>query len=134
MPDFGNAGTRTVHASEAACTIDASAGEFILCTVDVKGALALFTFACTHNGALVTPTGPPQSRYQWMKYDEEHSKVKLGDNHTLSLMFSGGATWYRFRMELFDANMALLKTLKDVEFESSDPTDVAVDFIRLRAK
>jgi hypothetical protein len=37
-------------------------------------------------------------------------------------------------MELFDANMVLLKTLKDVEYETADPEDVAEEPIRLRTK
>lgn len=133
MADFGNAGRRTVHESEAACIIDGTAGESIICTLDVKGALALFTFACTHDGALYSPEGPPVSRYQWTVFDEDNSRIK-GDTHVLTLRFSGGATWYRFRMELFDENMALLKTLKDVEYETADPEDVAEEPIRLRVR
>jgi hypothetical protein len=133
MADFGTAGKRTVHESEAAAIIDGAAGEAIVCTLEVRGALGLFTFACTHEGALFSPEGPPVSRYQWTVYDESNSRVK-GDMHVLSLRFSGGAVWYRFRMELFDANMVLLKTLKDVEYESLDPEDVAEEPIRLRTK
>jgi hypothetical protein len=131
MPDFGNAGKRTVHESEAACIVNGAAGEMVLCTLDVRGALPLFTFACTHNGALASPSGPPSSKYQWSTYDEANSRER-GDMHVLTLRFSGGAVWYRFRMELFDTNMVLLKTLKDVEYESVDPTDVAEEPIRLR--
>jgi hypothetical protein len=133
MADFGNAGKRTVHESEAACIIDGTAGEMLVCTLDVKGALGLFTFACTHEEALFFPTGPPVSRYQWTTYDEANTRVK-GDTHVLTLRFSGGAIWYRFRMELFDMNMVLLKTLKDIEYESADPLDVAEEPIRLRVR
>jgi hypothetical protein len=133
MADFGNAGKRTVRESEAACIIDGAAGETIVCTLDVRGALPLFTFACTHDGALVSPSGPPVSRYQWTTYDEANSRLK-GDTHVLTLRFSGGAVWYRFRMEVFDGNMALVKTVKDVEYETADPEDVAEEPIRLRTK
>lgn len=133
MADFGNAGTRTVHQSEAAAIIDGTAGEAIVCTLEVRGAVGLFTFACTHHGALYSPEGTPVSRYQWTTYDEANSRVK-GDMHVLTLRFSGGAVWYRFRMELFDANMVLLKTLKDVEYETIDAGDVAEEPIRLRTK
>lgn len=133
MADFGNAGKRTVHESEAACIVDGTAGESIVCTLDVRGAVPLFTFACTHDPALVSPEGPPVSRYQWSKYDEPNSRQK-GDMHVLTLRFSGGAVWYRFRMELFDINMVLLKTVKDVEYETADPADVAEEPIRLRTR
>jgi hypothetical protein len=133
MADFGTAGKRTVHASETAATVNATDGEFLICTVDAKGAVPLFTFACTHHDAIHIPMGPPASRYQWSGYDNEHSRVE-GDMHVLSLWFTGGATAYRFRMELFDANMALLKTLKDVEYETTEAGDVADEPIRLRTK
>jgi hypothetical protein len=133
MADFGNAGKRTVHESEAACIVDGTSGEILLSTLDVRGALGLFTFACTHHGALVSPEGPAVSRYQWTAYDEANSRLK-GDTHVLTLRFSGGAVWYRFRMELFDADMVLLRTLKDVEYETADPEDVAEEPIRVRTK
>ncbi len=129
MADFGNAGKRTVRESEAAALIEG--GAVLRCTLDVRGAVGLFTFACTHDGALFSPSGPPVSRYQWTTYDEANSRVK-GDMHVLTLWFSGGAVWYRFRMELVDMNMVLLKTLKDVEYETTDPGDVAEEPIRLR--
>ena len=133
MADFGTAGKRTVRESEAAAVINGTAGDLILCTLDVRGALGLFTFACTHDATLFSPGGPPVSRYQWTTYDETNSRVK-GDMHVLTLRFSGGAVWYRFRMELFDADMVLLETLKDVEYETTDPEDVAEEPIRLRTK
>jgi hypothetical protein len=133
MADFGNAGTRTVHASEAGGTIDADAGEFIICTVDVRGATAAFSFDCTHR-TLFTPDGPPLPRYQWTTVDGPGSQAAMGDVHVLVLRFSGGAIWYRYRMELFDANLAVKQVLKDVEYETSDPTDVCFEPIALRTK
>ena len=69
MADFGNAGTIIVHDSEIAATVDVSNGQFLVCTLDVSGGVASFTFACTHH-VLHTPTGPPVSRYQWTVFDE----------------------------------------------------------------
>jgi hypothetical protein len=37
-------------------------------------------------------------------------------------------------MELFDGNLTLLKTLKDIEYETSDPADVAHEPIRIRTR
>ena len=133
MADFGNAGRRIVHESEAACILDGAAGETLMCTLNVRGALALFTFACTHDGALFSPSGPPVSTYQWTTFDEVNSRV-TGDTHVLTLRFSGGAIWYRFRMELLDTNKVPLKMLKDVEYESADPADVAEEPIRIRVR
>lgn len=133
MADFGTGGKRTVRASEVAATVNARAGQFLICTLDVNGAVAVFTFGCTHNAALHTPTGPPVRRYQWSVYDSANSRTS-GDVHILTLQFNGGATFYRYRMELFDENMALLKTLKDIDYESSDLADVANEPIRLRTK
>ena len=133
MADFGTAGKRTVRASEVGGTVNATKGEFLICTLDVKGAVPVFTFACTHNAALHKPDGPPLSRYQWSVYDIANSRT-TGDVHILTLQFNGGALSYRYRMELFDENMALLKTLKDIDYETSDPADVANEPIRLRTK
>ena len=72
-------GSRTI-----AATVNATTGEFLICTLDVKGAVPLFTFACTHNAAIHRPTGPPVSRYQWSVYDAENSRA-AGDVHLLTL-------------------------------------------------
>ena len=133
MADFGNAGTRTAHKDDGACIVDATAGEGIACVLDVRGALPLFTFACVHQTALVSPGGAPASKYEWSTYDQEHSRTD-DDPHVLTLRFGGGAVWYRFRMDLVDANGVTVRTLKDVEYESIDPTDVAEEPIRLRTK
>lgn len=134
MADFGTAGKRVVHASEAGITIDGGAGETIICTVDAKGATPVFTFTCSHGNALFSPSGPPQSRYQWTAYDVPNSRDAMGDVHVLHLKFSGGATSYRYRMELFDGNFALKKVLKDVEYETTDPSDDVFEPIALRTK
>lgn len=133
MADFGTAGKRTVRASEVAATVNLTNGECLICTLDVTGAVPLFTFSCTHHAAIQTAAGPPSSRYQWSVYDEANSRTS-GDVHVLMLQFSGGAFSYRYRMELFDQNMALLRTLKDVDYETADPSDVANEPIRLRTK
>ena len=131
MPDFGNAGTMIVHASEISGTVDLSAGQSLMCTLDVRGGVPSFTFACTHQN-LHTPSGPPVGRYQWTVFDEQNCRL-ADDMHVLALHFSFGVKSYRFRMELFDENMALLRTLKDVEYATTDPEDVANEPISLRA-
>lgn len=133
MADFGNAGTRTVHQNDPACIVDATAGEGIACVLDVRGALPLFTFVCAHRTALASPSGAPASKYEWSTYDQENSRED-DDTHVLTLRFSGGAVWYRFRMDIVDANRVTVRTLKDVEYESLDPTDVAEEPIRVRTK
>jgi hypothetical protein len=131
MADFGNAGTIIVHDSEIAATVDVSNGQFLVCTLDVSGGVASFTFACTHH-VLHTPTGPPVSRYQWTVFDEPNCRL-APDMHLLALNFSFNAKTYRFRMELFDENLALIKTLKDLEYSTTDPADVANEPISLEA-
>ena len=131
MSDFGNAGKMTVRASEVAATVNLSDGQMIICTLDVSDGVASFTFACTHKN-LHTPTGPPQGRYQWTVFDEANSRLGE-DMHVLAMNFSFNVKSYSFRMELFDANMALLKTLKDVDYTTTDPADVANEPISLRA-
>lgn len=133
MSKFGKAGTRTVHASEAGGIINVTAGQSLMCTLDVKGGPALFVFACTHSEQF-TPSGPVKDRYQWTIFDEPGSRATNGDEHVLTLQFSAGAKHYRLRMEIFDDNFALVKTLKDIEYESSEPTDFFVEPVLLGVK
>ena len=104
----------TVHESQVSATVSVSDGQFLICTLDVTGGVASFTFACTHQN-LHTPSGPPVGRYQWTVFDEANCRLAQ-DMHILAMNFSFHVKSYRFRMELFDENMALLKTLKDVEY------------------
>ena len=133
MADFGNAGIRTVHVDKAGGMIDTTVGQSVICTLDVSGGTPLFVFACTHRN-LFTPDGPIQDRYQWTDFDSAGSNGQNGDVHVLTLQFSAGAIKYRFRMEVFDLNFALVKTLKDIEYETSDPTDFFVEPILLGTK
>ena len=131
MADFGTAGTMTVRVSKVAGTIDVSNGEFLMCTLEVTGGVASFTFACTHKN-LETPAGPPVGRYQWTVFDEPN--CRLGDDmHVLAMNFSFGVRSYTFRMQVFNADMALVATLKDVDYSTTDPADVANEPISLRA-
>lgn len=131
MAEFGSAGKRTVHKNEAACLVDSTAGEGIACVLDVRGALPLFTFGCAHAETLASPQGPPSSRYEWSTYDRENSRGS-DDLHVLTLRFSGGAVWYRFRMDLVDASSVPITTVKDIEYESTEAGDVAEETIRVR--
>lgn len=131
MADFGTAGKCRVHVREDRCVVDTTAGQGIACTLEVRGALPLFTFGCAHNETLASPQGPPSSRYDWSTFDTENSRAS-DDAHVLTLRFSGGAVWYRFRMDLVDARKATIATVKDVEYESTEPGDVAEETIRVR--
>jgi hypothetical protein len=51
---------------------------------------------------------------QWTMFDESNSRLGE-DMHALAMNFSFEVKSYRYRLELFDENMVLLKTLKDVE-------------------
>jgi hypothetical protein len=123
-------GTRTVHKSEAAWIVRASAGEFVTCTVDVRGAVADFKFVCEHHDVFV-PAPLTLSRYQWRTLHIRPDGRNAADVHTVQLNFTG-AKFYRYRMELFAAGGTLLETLKDIEYGSEDPTDVFLEPIRLR--
>jgi hypothetical protein len=133
MADFGKAGIRTVHIDKAGGVIDLTAGQSVMCTLDARGGTPLFTFACTHRN-LFTPQGPIEDRYQWIDFDDTGSSGPNGDVHVLTLQFSAGATRYRFRMEVFDVDFALVKTLKDIEYETTNPNDFTVEPILLGVK
>ena len=124
---FGHAGKRTVHHSAAAATVRVSDGQSVRWTVDVGGAVPSFKFVCEHR-TLYQPDDPPRSHYHWSAID---FNAHAPDVHVLDLRFTG-ATSYRYRAELLNAQGAVVETLKDIEYESRDSRDFYLEPIRLR--
>lgn len=69
MPDFGSAGTRTVHTSIAGLELAISEGEHLFYNVRVEGGESAFVFACQHKTLLSSTDFPdhPKSVYEWTR-------------------------------------------------------------------
>jgi hypothetical protein len=132
-PDFGKAGKRTVRRNEVAATIKASVGEFIHCEVTVVGTQAEFAFACRHRPIKSAADFAPGGALEWDFFKNGGDADAAMDEYALVGVFLQ-ARKYTFVMEHCDAQGSVLATLKDLDFESTDSTDVFRTSITLLSK
>ncbi len=139
MPDFGNAGELTVRAHDVATTVKLSEGEYIHYTLTVQGAEPIFTFACEHNDRLSEHdfAGHPKQVYEWTwgrstSLDDipNESEDASDDVYVVTMAFVT-AIKYTLLAEKCDANDQVIRTLKDIDYESQDPTDTFTESLRV---
>lgn len=121
---FPTAGTETVRANEAGAIVDASLHELIICTVTVEGGRPSFVFTrddVTLHDAEAFP-GHPKKKYQWILSHDDGTLTLADAAYTLSIGFVG-AFKYTYVMEHCDEFGARLALLKDIDYESAEPTD-----------
>jgi hypothetical protein len=125
-PDFGKTGKLTIRTNVTGATINTSAGEFVHCELRVVGAQALFSFACTHRPLRSAKDFPPGDPFVWDHLKHAGDLDAPIDAYSLVLSFLQ-AIKYTFVMEHRKAAGTVLKTLKDVDYESTSPDDVFRD-------
>jgi hypothetical protein len=121
VTSFGNAGRRTARASRGSVTLKGD--ELLVYTVTVRGANAAFGFACRHRALHSAEDfeGHPRAKYEWDYLpDRDKDLVKL-------LLTFVGAVTYTVRIDHISQAGALLRTVRDVDYESQDPEDTAED-------
>jgi hypothetical protein len=129
-PDFGKAGTLTIRKNVTGATINATAGEFIHCELQVTGVQALFSFACIHRPIKSPQDFPGGSPFQWDYLKKATDIDTPGDSYSLVLSFLQ-ATQYTFVMQHRDAAGAVMKVLKDIDYKSTSSDDVFRDAVLL---
>jgi hypothetical protein len=139
MPDFGNAGTITVREHDVAALIKLSVGEYIHYQLTVQGAEPIFTFACTHSDRLSADNfdGHPKQVYEWTwgrsgSLDDLPNEPADSDDDTYVVSMSFiTAIKYTLVAEKRDANDDVMRTLKDIDYESQDPEDSFTEILRV---
>lgn len=127
---FPLAGTETIRANEAGAVVDAAAQQMIICTITVEGGMPAFVFtrdSVTLQDARTT-AGHPKKKYQWVLSHADGTLTVEDAAYTLVVSFAG-AFKYTYVMELCDAVGARLVLLKDVDYESAEPTDIRAENI-----
>ena len=127
---FPLAGSETIRINEAGAVVDAAAQEMIICTVTVEGGLPAFVFTrgdATLQDARLMP-GHPKKMYQWMLSHADGTLTVEDAPYTLVVSFVG-AFKYTYVMELTDVFGARKSLLKDIDYESSEPTDTRSETI-----
>jgi hypothetical protein len=132
---FGNKGKRTSRVDENAVIVDSKKKEYLDFKLTVKGAKAIFTFACMHKPYKKESdfSGfPAIDEFEWMwgkNAGEFHHKAEgqKKDKYGVRMSFVP-AVKYTLVVKHCDENGGTIEVLKDVDYESQDPHDTFVEF------
>jgi len=127
MPDFGNAGTRTVRTSKGAVIVDIDNQEFLSYEVKAQGAVPIFAFACKHRALLSANDLPnhPTSTYKWKwsktDFGNDEPDKSLGDRYGVRFQFLT-ALKYTLLVRHHKQD-GTVETIKDIDYASNDSSD-----------
>jgi hypothetical protein len=116
---------RTARVSFLNVFVDRSSGEYLRFRIEAKGATPTFTFLSRH-GVFFSASdfsGHPKSTYQRKFPQASENLVAKKAAYSLTFGFLG-ATSYTLVVELRDANDAVIKTIKDIDYVRDNQTDV----------
>jgi hypothetical protein len=139
MPSFGNAGKLTIRTHDVAALVKLSVGEYIHYKLTVQGAEPIFTFACKHKARLSENefAGHPKQVYEWT-WSRAASLGQLpneindasDDMYVVTLAFIT-AIKYTLKVEQRNSSDGVIRTLKDIDYESQDPQDTFTEILRV---
>jgi len=140
MADFGKAGKLTIRTHDVAVVVSLTNREYLNYKLTVQGASPVFTFACVHGPRLSEHqfAGHPKSLYEWnwsrpnpgpSGVPNETSDAS-DDLYVVSMSFLA-ALKYTLVVEHRDQNDGLIRTLKDIDFESTSPKDNFTETLRV---
>jgi hypothetical protein len=132
MPDFGNAGTRTVTVFNPNVTVNATAGEFLNYTLIASGGMPAFAYACAHRDPISRAdqfAGHPKASYGWklQKTGEVLPSVVAADSsnfdpYTVAMSFLG-AVRYDLTINLCNGDGSVKNVVQQISYASNDSTD-----------
>lgn len=125
MADFGKAGKVTIRTEKVAVLVNLTKGEFLSYKLTVAGANGIFTFACQHKPRLSEHQFPghPKAIYQWDWCRGNPAESDSDDDMYVIAMSFLAATKYTLLVQMCDSAGSVLKTVKDVDYESTSPKD-----------
>ena len=121
MGSFGNAGTRTVRTNKGAVEVSRQE-EYLRYRLTVEGARPIFSLSCEDKTHWDQDSFENHPAAVYEKKWECGESDKNDDTYVISLAFAA-ATKYTLTVTRHDASGNELETLKDIDYESSDPED-----------
>lgn len=132
MPDFGVAGKLTIREFDGAVKVRVSQGEYLFFRLTVKGAEPIFTFACQHKARVSEHEFPghPKKVYEWTWSKNGDESDLKNDVYAITMSFIT-AIRYTLVVEHRNADDTLIDLLKDIDYESTNPTDNYTETLRI---
>jgi len=139
MADFGKAGKLTIRKHDVAALVNLTNKEYLSYKLTVQGADPIFTFACTHGARLSEHqfAGHPKKVYEWtwcrptaLAAVPNESSDAPDDMYGVAMSFLA-AVKYTLLVEQRDQTDQLVRTLKDIDYESQDPHDNFTESLRI---
>lgn len=135
MGDFGNAGKLVIR--KDLLGVEVKSGETLKYTLDVKGAQAIFTFACEHKPRKSEQDYPgPQAQYAWdwkCPDDADDGGAPAGDQYVTRMLFLTAIS-YTYKVVYYDSTGNQKDVLKDLDASSTDPQDKYSSGLRIVCK
>lgn len=127
MPDFGNAGTITVRTDLDEVLIHLNANEYLSFNLAYDAPAPVFAFSCTHRKWLTNADFPSQnSPFTWTHFQKNGDDDNPNDRYRISMSFLGAPSKYKLIVKHLDKHGTPIKTVKDIDFASTDPSDFIV--------
>jgi len=134
MGSFGNAGTRTKRVFKTLVPVNLSGNEHLHYFITAKGATPIFSLACQHKTLWSEQTfGAPAMNYDrvWPLNPGEADAKR--DEYVFLISFAA-ALKYTFRLERHSAGHQVLEVMEDIDYESSDHSDVFREFFTVKTQ
>jgi hypothetical protein len=134
MADFGKAGKRTIRSHDGAALVQVSTGEYLAYKLTVQGAIPLFTFACKHTSRRSQSDFPghPKAVYEWTWSQNKNESDAADDVYGVAMMFLS-ALKYTLLVEHRRHDNSVIKTLQDIDYESTEHSDAFTEPLRVFA-
>ena len=122
--DFGNKGKRTAEVDLNAVEIDSGGGEFLYYKLEAEGARPVFSFADENRTLLgVGNAGDvPKPEYTWKLGAQGFPTDSADEVYGVAMLFTA-IVRYHLVVEARNSAGLRIKILKDIKYESQDPTD-----------
>lgn len=140
MADFGKSGKLTIRAHDVAALVNLSAGEYLFYKLTVKGAESIFTYACKDRARLSEHqfSGHPKQVYEWtwcrgsaLKPNAPNEQSDADDDLYAVTMAFITAIKYTLLVEQRRQDDSVVRTVKDLDFESKAPEDTFTETLRV---
>ncbi len=136
MPDFGNAGTRTVTVYNPNVTISAAAGEYLAYSLTASGGMPDFSYTCADRDPIFGSdkfSGRPRANYTWklQKSGEILPSIVAADrttfdSYSVSMSFLG-IVRYDLTINLCNSDGSVKKIIQQISYASNDGRDFCAE-------
>jgi hypothetical protein len=112
--------------------VNTTGGEYLYFKVTVKGAEPIFTFACKHRARRSAQqfSGHPKGEYEWTWSHNNNESDAADDMYVVGMLFIT-AIKYTLLVEHRSQDDQLINKLKDIDYESQEPSDSFTEALRV---